>query len=65
MILSYIDQLQEVNVNGVEPTAQVTGLVNVWREDELLDCPESEREAALKQAPELEGHQVKVKRVLE
>jgi len=64
-ILSYIDQLQEVDVAGVEPTAQVTGLVNVWREDEPRDCPEAEREAALKEAPELEDRQVKVKRVLE
>jgi len=64
-VLSYIDQLQEVDVNGVEPTAQVTGLVNVWREDETRDCSETEREAALKEAPELEDRQIKVKRVLE
>lgn len=64
-VLSYIDQLAEVNVEGVEPTAQVTGLENVWREDAVIDCPEDEREAALREAPELEGHQVKVKRVLE
>jgi aspartyl-tRNA(Asn)/glutamyl-tRNA(Gln) amidotransferase subunit C len=64
-ILSYIDQLQEVDVLGVEPTAQVTGLVNVWREDKIHDCPETEREAALNEAPELEDHQIKVKRVLE
>ena len=64
-ILSYIDQLQEVEVEGVEPTAQVTGLTNVWREDKIRDCTEIEREAALKEAPELEDHQVKVKRVLE
>ena len=49
----------------MEPTAQVTGLVNVWREDETRDCSETEREAALKEAPELEDRQIKVKRVLE
>lgn len=64
-VLNYIDQLAEVDVEGVEPTAQVTGLENVWREDVVFDCPEDEREAALKEAPELEGHQIKVKRVLE
>ncbi len=64
-VLDYIDQLKEVNVEGVEPTAQVTGLVDVWREDRVRDCPETEREAALYEAPELEGRQVKVKRVLE
>lgn len=64
-VLEYIDQLAEVDVNGVEPTAQVTGLTNVWREDEARDWDEAEREAALKEAPELEEHQIKVKRVLE
>ena len=64
-VLSYIGQLQEVDVEGVEPTAQVTGLTNVWREDEVRDCPEVERKAALKEAPELEANQIKVKRVLE
>lgn len=64
-VLSYIDQLQEVDVDGIEPTAQVTGLVNVWREDKVIDCPAAEYEASLKEAPELEDHQIKVKRVLE
>ena len=30
-VLNYIDQLKEVDVKGVEPTAQVTGLENVLR----------------------------------
>lgn len=32
-ILGYIDQLQEVDTEGVEATAQVTGQSNVFRED--------------------------------
>ena len=63
-ILSYIDQLKEVDTTDIEPTAQVTGLENVLREDKIEDWDPSERAAALKQAPELEGRQVKVKRVL-
>ena len=63
-ILGYIDQLQEVDTSQVEPTAQVTGLVNAFREDVVKQWDETERENALKQAPELEDHQVKVKRVL-
>lgn len=35
-ILDYVEQLNEVKTDGVEPTAQVTGLVNVVREDEVL-----------------------------
>ena len=34
-ILEYVDQLQEVDTKGVEPTAQVTGLHNSFRSDEV------------------------------
>ncbi|MDZ7587125.1 MAG: Asp-tRNA(Asn)/Glu-tRNA(Gln) amidotransferase subunit GatC, partial [Patescibacteria group bacterium] len=34
-ILGYVEQLDKVNVEGVEPTYQtLDGMVNVWREDE-------------------------------
>lgn len=32
-IVSFVEQLAHVNVDGVEPVAQVTGLVNVTRSD--------------------------------
>jgi aspartyl-tRNA(Asn)/glutamyl-tRNA(Gln) amidotransferase subunit C len=64
-VLSYIDQLREVDVSGVEPTAQVTGLENIFREDEIEEWDKEEARAALEQAPELEDGQVKVKRVIE
>ncbi len=38
-IISYIDKLNEVNTDGVEPTAQVTGLLNCFRKDEILAEP--------------------------
>ena len=39
-ILSYIDKLQEVDTNNVEPTAQATGLSSVFREDRInTDAP--------------------------
>lgn len=63
-ILSYIEKLQEVNVDGVEPTSQVTGLEDILREDVAEDWDKREREDALRQAPELEDRQIKVKRVL-
>lgn len=31
--LDYVKQLDEVDTSGIEPTSQVTGLVNVTRED--------------------------------
>lgn len=33
-VLDYIKKLDEVDVSGVEPTSQVTGLENVTRDDE-------------------------------
>ena len=33
-VISYINHLQEVQADKVEPTSQVTGLENVFREDE-------------------------------
>ncbi len=64
-ILNYIDQLQEVDVAGVEPTAQITGLDNILRADEIKNWDKEEIELALKDAPDLEGRQIKVKRVIE
>jgi aspartyl-tRNA(Asn)/glutamyl-tRNA(Gln) amidotransferase subunit C len=63
-VLSYIDQLREVDVRGVEPTAQVTGLVNVLREDKIIEWNEDEVSETLDESPELENGQVKVKRIL-
>jgi aspartyl-tRNA(Asn)/glutamyl-tRNA(Gln) amidotransferase subunit C len=35
-VVDFISQLKEVDTEGVEPTAQVTGLTNVFRKD-LVD----------------------------
>ena len=32
-ILAYVEQLGELDTTGIEPTYQVTGLKNVWRDD--------------------------------
>lgn len=63
-VLNYIDLLQEVDVKGVEPTAQVTGMENIYREDVVKEWSDEERLNALNEAPELEDKQVKVRRVL-
>lgn len=34
-ILKYVEQLEEVNTDGVEETSQVTGLKNVTQSDEI------------------------------
>lgn len=62
-ILDYVEQLSEVDTADVEPTAQVSGLIDVWREDTVQEWDRDEVENALSQG-KLEGGQVKVKRVL-
>ncbi len=62
-VLDYINQLQAVNTKKIEPTAQVSGLADVWRTDGIKDWPRDEVAAALSQG-ELEAGQVKVKKVL-
>ncbi len=64
-ILNYIDQLKEVDVADVPATAQVTGMENIFREDEVKDWDKKEIGEALNQAPELENNQIKVRRVFE
>lgn len=36
-ILAHIEQLSELNTDGIEPSYQVTDLENVWREDSVVD----------------------------
>lgn len=62
-ILGYIQQLSELNTDGVEPTYQVTDLQNVWRNDEVNDYGVS-RDQLLSLAPAAENDQIKVPKVL-
>ncbi len=34
-IINFVSKLQKINTKGVVPTSQVTGLVNVFREDKI------------------------------
>lgn len=61
-IVGYIDQLDELDTAGVEPTFQLTGLGNVWRADEVK--PQLGRQELLQLAPDSEDGQVKVPKVL-
>lgn len=62
-ILNYAQQLQSVDADGLEPTSQVTGLVNVDRQDELDDYAVS-ADDLLEITPSTEDRYIKVKRVL-
>ena len=62
-ILDYIDQLNEIDTSGVEPTYQVTGLENVWRDD-AVDSGTVTREDLLALASDQADNSIKVPQVL-
>lgn len=62
-ILAYVEQLQDVDVSGYEPTSQVTGLTNVVRADTEIDYGVSPSDL-LKNAPAQQANQFKVKRMI-
>ena len=48
-MIGYVDQLSELDTDGVEPMSHAFPVVNVFREDEVK--PSMERELILKNAP--------------
>jgi aspartyl-tRNA(Asn)/glutamyl-tRNA(Gln) amidotransferase subunit C len=62
-IMEFVEQLQSVDTTDIEPTDQVTGLVDVMRPDEVRAVSLS-REELLANAPEQQDGYVKVRRVL-
>lgn len=62
-VLQYVEQLKDVDVDGLEPTTQVTGLKNVMREDIVRDYGVS-RDDLLRLAPKTQDGQLKVKRMI-
>ena len=62
-ILTYMDNLAEVDTENVKPTTYALPMSNVFREDEVK--PSLPREAALSNAPLQENGYFKVPKVLE
>jgi len=60
-VLNYFEKLKKVNTENVETTAQVTGLENVYRDDEV-DQAEFQKDL-IKQAADSEGDLIKTKSV--
>ena len=61
-VLEYVEELKAVDVSGLEEVSQVTGLVNVQREDKAVDA--ENKEEILSQAPEIKDGFYKVKAIL-
>jgi aspartyl-tRNA(Asn)/glutamyl-tRNA(Gln) amidotransferase subunit C len=62
-ILQYVEQLSTIDVNGLKPTNQVTGLTNVMREDEVKDYGYEPLEL-LRNVPQTQDRLLKVKRMI-
>jgi aspartyl-tRNA(Asn)/glutamyl-tRNA(Gln) amidotransferase subunit C len=62
-VLAYVEQLNEVDVAGVEPTAHAFPVVNVWAED--IPEPGLPVEDALRNAPERRDNMFVVPKVVE
>ena len=66
-ILEFVEKLNKADTEGIEPTAQITGTLNVLREDQIdpLGQDVEIKKDILKNAPAKESGFFKVKRVLE
>ncbi|MEQ9406988.1 MAG: Asp-tRNA(Asn)/Glu-tRNA(Gln) amidotransferase subunit GatC [Fuerstiella sp.] len=62
-ILSYVEMLNEVDVQSTEPMPHAIDLQNVFRADECR--PSLERDAALANAPRTDGKYFQVPQILE
>ena len=62
-ILSHMEQLNQLDTTGVEPTSHAIPVSNVFREDEVK--PSSPHEEVLATAPDEEVGHFKVPRIIE
>jgi aspartyl-tRNA(Asn)/glutamyl-tRNA(Gln) amidotransferase subunit C len=63
-VIGYIDKLQEVDTDKIEPLSQTTGLTDVLREDEADGKRTLTADQALANAKSKEGKLFKVKAIL-
>lgn len=60
-VMENFELLNKVDTSDVEPTAQVTGLTNVFRSDEINnENSKKSRDELLSNAPEIENGSIKV-----
>ena len=62
-ILAYIEKLNELDTEGVEPTSHAVPMLNVMRDDEPGPC--LPRDEALANAPDRAGELFRVPRIIE
>lgn len=63
-VLGYVEQLQEVDTEQVEPISQITGKVNVFREDGILESSQETKNIVAKNYPDSQDGYIRVKQIL-
>ncbi|MBC7828181.1 MAG: Asp-tRNA(Asn)/Glu-tRNA(Gln) amidotransferase subunit GatC [Chitinophagaceae bacterium] len=61
-MIAFIDKLNELNTEGVQPVLHMSDEINIFREDEIQGS--ISREDGLKNAPETDGVFFKVPKVI-
>lgn len=64
-ILHYVEQLNGIDVEGIEPTAHAEDVFNVIREDKAIGTHQLSQEAALRNAPDTAHDQIRMPKVVE
>ncbi len=62
-ILTYADNLKKLDTEDVTPTSHAIPMKNVFREDKIVPCPNTND--ILVNAPEEETHMFRVPRIME
>lgn len=62
-IVQYVEKIGELDLTGIEPTLHGQSLVNVFREDVVV--PSIDRERVLANAPERNGFEFKLPKIVE
>ncbi len=63
-VLQYFEKLQQVNTDGIEEIGHITGIDNVYRDDQAVETSVHEREAIMQNVREQHNGYIKVKSVL-
>jgi len=62
-IVSYVEKIGELDLDGIEPTLHGQALANVFREDVVV--PSMDRERFLVNAPDRNGFEFKLPKIVE
>lgn len=62
-ILAFVETLQAIDTSNIAPTSQITGLSDVWRDDEVVESKITAKDL-IAGAPETKDGYIKVSKVL-